>query len=412
MKTYIKLALYSLKKNPFFSFIILFGISITIMMIMFVGSLLETGYGNNGIYKDIDKVLIAQQLIVKRTEKNGYSSSGFSYSTFKDYFSKMKTPEVMSVSTMGFSGNLYYENFALKVQRMSIDQNFISIFPLQFIIGRSFTQEDLEQKRKVIILSEEIANSLFGNEDPLGKKVKTSSDYYKVIGIVKGVNKMKRQVSADIYTPVNLFARDNEDWHKFLGEHTLLMKFEDSDAMVNGQKEFQDILKTMPINKQLNEESLQAKFLTEKAWLFSNMLDIEDEKLFYVYLSLIAFFIMLIPALSLINLNITRTSERSAEMGIRKSFGASSSDLLKQLIIENIFTTLIGGVIGTVLTFIIVQLFNKYGWIGENFNLEINFTLLLYGLICTLFFSLLSGFYPALKISNFGIINSLKNDKQ
>ncbi|WP_281615899.1 ABC transporter permease [Flammeovirga sp. SubArs3] len=412
MKTYIKLAWYSLKKNPFFSFIILFGISITIMIVMFVGSILETGYGSNGIYKDIDQVLIAPQLKVKRTEGNGWSNSGFSYSAFKDYFSKMKTPEVMSVTMNHWYTNLYYKDLGLDVQRMSIDNNFTKIFPLQFIIGRPFSFEDLEQRKKLVIISKYVADNIFGTEDPLNKKIKIQSEYYEVIGVIEDVNKMRRQATADVYTPLDIYQKENTDWHRFLGNNTMLMKFKDKDSMEAGQDEFQHIISLLPINKEHNEESMSAKFLTEKAWLFYHMLEIEDEKLFGVYLSLIAFFVMLIPALSLINLNITRTSERTAEMGIRKSFGASSLDLLYQLLMENIFTTLIGGFIGVLLTFVVIYLFNTYGWIGNNFNLEINFQLLIYGLGCTLFFSLMSGFYPALKISNFGIISSLKNDKQ
>ncbi|MBB6460485.1 ABC transporter permease [Flammeovirga kamogawensis] len=416
MKTYLKLAWHSLLKNPFFSFIILFGISITIMVVLFVGSLLDTGYGSHGVYKNIDRILIAPQLTVKRTGKKGISNSGFSYKAYKDHISKMTTPIVMGVTKNQWRNNLYYKDLSLsKISCKSIDENFTKIFPLEFIIGRPFTKEDLDERRKVVIITEGIAESLFNKEeDALGKKIKTSSEVYEIVGVVKNVNEMRRQAGADIYIPLNIYLKENEDWHVFLGSSTIFMKFDDKEDMIAGQEEFQQIMNSMPIDSQKNEEKLSAKILTEKGWLIDNMLDIEEEKLFYVYLSLIAFFVMFIPALSLINLNITRTSERTAEMGIRKAFGASSTDLFKQLIIENVFTTFIGGVIGTILTFFVIYLFNTYNLIGfgNNYDLEINFTLLIYGVFCTLFFSILSGFYPALKIANFGIIHSLKNDKQ
>ncbi|WP_044201970.1 ABC transporter permease [Flammeovirga sp. OC4] len=412
MITYIKLAWYSLKRNPFFSFIILFGISMTIMVVMFIGSILDTSYGANGIYKDIDNILIAQNLKVIRSGENGYSNSSYSYHAYKDYFSKMKTPEVSSISMSHWFANVYYKELGKKVSREDIDHNFTKIFPLDFIKGRAFTLEDLEQRKQVAIITDQLANELFGDEEPLGKKIKTKSRYFEVIGVVKKENKLRRRAFADIYTPYNIHQKPDQEWHVFLGSSIFYMKFKNQEDLVRGQNEFQEIVASLPIDASKNEVKNEAKALTEKALLFWNMLDVDDERMFNVYLSIIAFICMFIPALSLINLNITRISERTSEMGIRKAFGASSSDLLKQLLVENVFTTLIGGVIGMIMTFGVVSLFNHYSWMGEDERLEIHFILLVYGFVCTLFFSILSGFYPALKISNFGIISSLKNDKQ
>jgi putative ABC transport system permease protein len=118
-------------------------------------------------------------------------------------------------------------------------------------------------------------------------------------------------------------------------------------------------------------------------------------------------FIMLLPALNLININVSRIMERSSEIGVRKAFGASSKVLVWQFIVENIILTLLGAIIALVLSFIILQVINNSNLI-PNLTVSINFTVLLYSLLACLFFGLISGVYPAWRMSRLQIVNALK----
>jgi putative ABC transport system permease protein len=112
-------------------------------------------------------------------------------------------------------------------------------------------------------------------------------------------------------------------------------------------------------------------------------------------LGLFALFVMLLPTLNLVNVNITRIMERSSEIGVRKAFGASSRTLVYQFIVENLILTFLGG-------------HNRRGTIGSghvfhqpcqfiaNLTLRLNFTVLGYALLTCIFFGLLSGVYPGL----------------
>jgi putative ABC transport system permease protein len=118
-------------------------------------------------------------------------------------------------------------------------------------------------------------------------------------------------------------------------------------------------------------------------------------------------FIMLLPALNLININISRIMERSSEIGVRKAFGASSKVLVWQFIIENIILTFLGAVIAIILSFIILQVINNTDLI-PNLVVSINFTVLLYSLIACLLFGLVSGVFPAWRMSRLQIVTALK----
>jgi len=116
---------------------------------------------------------------------------------------------------------------------------------------------------------------------------------------------------------------------------------------------------------------------------------------------------MLLPTLNLININISRIMERSSEIAVRKAFGASSRTLVWQFIVENIILTIFGAVIGVLGSFVIIQVINSSDLI-PNIHLTINFTVLFYALIACFVFGLLSGVYPAWRMSRMQVVTALK----
>jgi putative ABC transport system permease protein len=116
---------------------------------------------------------------------------------------------------------------------------------------------------------------------------------------------------------------------------------------------------------------------------------------------------MLLPTLNLVNINVTRILERSSEIGVRKAFGASSKTLVYQFIVENLILTFLGGLIGIVLSIIILQIINSADLIA-NLELSLNFTVLSIALLICLVFGLLSGVYPAWRMSKLNVVNALK----
>jgi putative ABC transport system permease protein len=114
-----------------------------------------------------------------------------------------------------------------------------------------------------------------------------------------------------------------------------------------------------------------------------------------------------VPLTNLVNLNIGRIIDRSAEIGVRKAFGANNNNILVQIITENIVLTLIGGALGLTITIVIMHFANTYKWIGE-LHLIINFTVFLLSLFVTLVFGILSGYLPAMKMAKSSIVESIK----
>jgi putative ABC transport system permease protein len=116
---------------------------------------------------------------------------------------------------------------------------------------------------------------------------------------------------------------------------------------------------------------------------------------------------MLLPAINLINLINSRIMERASEIGIRKAFGASSSVLTQQFIVENVILTLFGGILSIVLAGLFMHYFNQNDMLAYA-RLSINWKVLLVAVVCSVVLGLLSGVYPAWRMSKLNVADVIR----
>jgi putative ABC transport system permease protein len=112
----------------------------------------------------------------------------------------------------------------------------------------------------------------------------------------------------------------------------------------------------------------------------------------------LALLFVLLPTVNLVNINVSRIMERASEIGIRKAFGASSRTLVGQFVVENIMLTMAGGLIGLLLAVFVLRAINTSGIIPYA-QLTVNGRVFLYGLALAAIFGVISGVYPAWRMS-------------
>jgi putative ABC transport system permease protein len=125
------------------------------------------------------------------------------------------------------------------------------------------------------------------------------------------------------------------------------------------------------------------------------------------FLSALALLFVLVPTVNLININISRIMERASEIGVRKAFGARSRTLVGQFLIENILLTLVGSLIGFVLSLLTLRAITQSG-VFTYAHFSLNPRVFVYGIVAALAFGLLSGVYPAWRMSRLNPVDALK----
>jgi putative ABC transport system permease protein len=116
---------------------------------------------------------------------------------------------------------------------------------------------------------------------------------------------------------------------------------------------------------------------------------------------------MSLPAINLVNINLSRILERSGEIGVRKAFGASRSALVGQFVIENVLLCLVGGAIGLVLSWAVLSAIGAGGLIPYA-KFTLNPRIFASGLLLATFFGVLSGVYPAWRMSRMHPVQALR----
>ena len=121
-------------------------------------------------------------------------------------------------------------------------------------------------------------------------------------------------------------------------------------------------------------------------------------------LTIIVILFLILPVINIVNINLCRMGERASEIGVRKAFGASSIVLIGQFVAENFILTFIGGILGVFVSIGAIHILNATG-LGSFF---FYYRMFLVGLAAIFVFNLLSGGYPAWRMSRFHPVDAFR----
>jgi putative ABC transport system permease protein len=413
LSNYIKIAWKVLLRHPFYTFITLFGISLTLTVLMVITSFLDHLFGSHYPETKRNKTLYIGMVIQTDSARTSISSGPATFSFLNKYAKSLKTPDkVTIVSNFSFS-NTYVNGKRIKLNTKYTDAEFWDVTDFKFLEGKPYNDQNIRNGDHVAVITDALKDQYFekGDENVVGKNIEIENINYKVIGVVKGSPPTRVYTYSDIYFPYTA-PKSNYENKGIRGRYIALLLGKNESDLDEMESEFDSGIARIPKSEIADVKRFPVLIIKADRYFdhFLNSLARDETQKFFFYaiVGLVLLMLMGLPAINLVNVNVSRILERASEIGVRKAFGAPSKALLWQFIIENVFITLIGGVFALIFSFGIVQMINSSGWIAYA-DLTINFTVFLISILVCLFFGLLSGVLPAFRMSRLKIVDALKS---
>ncbi|QHL85995.1 FtsX-like permease family protein [Nibribacter ruber] len=330
--------------------------------------------------------------------------------TLKESFPEVETS--LRILMQPWDGQTLVENGNKRIYEkggLDADPTFFEVFPHTFISGSP--EKALDDPYSVVI-SDKFAEKVFGTTNAAGKRVIIDKETFLVKGVFE--SNPKFHLPINFIRSLKRFGFNSErmsswGWQQFY-TYIKLKKGASPDALL---AKFRAVT-----IKQIDDESnkphdylpyfqpLQQVHLYSASFKFDQVL--RGNITYVKALSIIAVFILLIACFNFVNLATAKSLQRAKEVGVRKTIGASRSQLMFQFLAETLLITLISVIIAAALTSLFLPALNDFTEKEMTFNVFTSPTLMLILLVLVIVVGVLAGLYPAIILSGFKPVNVLK----
>lgn len=403
----IQMAFDSLKANKLRSFLTLLGIVIGVMTVIGMVSIIQ-GL-NRAVLSELESA--GSDLIMIR--KNDPIQMGRLSEeerqrkdlTFEDALAIEKECSLVKEVAVKLVAD-YFQEIPVKYQNIKSQDSFIfgmnEKWPQVISVylpeeGRFLTESDITHRTKVCVLGSELAETLFPHTDPLEKEIMVGPEKFTVVGILQKKGSIFGQ------------SKDN-----FVGiPITALMKYfpynlsELEIIAIPRKHGYIQETKDQIINLLRRRRKVGFGKSNDFAiYTQDTFINLYNQLTGTVYLVMIAISSigLLVGGIGVMNIMLVSVTERTREIGIRKAVGARSSDILKQFMIEAIFLTGTGGVIGVIVGFAIALLVKA----ATPLPASVSLWSVVLGLFVSISVGLFFGIFPAQKAAKLDPIISLR----
>lgn len=407
-RNYLLTAWKVFMRRKLFTAINLLCIVLTLVVLMVVTALLQNTFYPTGVEGRSERFVQMIMVESTHTDKGGRRQGTLGYKLIDQYLKPLKHAEVVSAAGFPMSVSVYQQDRVSDLMMRHTDAEYWQILDFTVLQGRLYNNEDVEQGRMVAVLNQSTARKLFPGQSYLGQKFSANGQMFTVIGVVQ--DEMHINAYSDIWAPVT--SQPSSDYKsKLFGGFSALMLARSPDDLPALKKEIMQVATTVQYDDptRFNRTRMwgDSKLSLFARTLLSDQTEDGGATKFLTGIVVLMMLFMTLPALNLINLNVGRIMERSSEIGVRKAFGATSRQLVAQLVLENVLLCLIGGAIGLVLAAGVLWWLEGSGLIPY-LQVNLNLAVFGYGLLITLVFGVLSGVIPAWKMSRLAPVHALK----
>jgi putative ABC transport system permease protein len=293
------------------------------------------------------------------------------------------------------SGDVVLDN----AQVIGVSSNYGEIENLSIAEGRFITPADEEHRSEVAFIGADLAEKFFPNVDPIGKTVRSETHTYEVIGVGTRIGSaLGRSKDNYMLLPLSTYLKG---WHKPNDSLAVFVQAPNAESMQSAQEEARMLFRAwrhIPYNSEDNFAILGSDSIMA-VWhqLTGNLA--------FVAMALVSVFLV-VGGIVIMNIMLASVTERTREIGLRRSLGARKQHILLQFLTESSLLAAVGGLIG-ILTSLVIVLFVKTAF---SFPMDMPISAVVLSLVLATAVGLFFGIFPAMRAAKLDPIEALRAD--
>jgi putative ABC transport system permease protein len=405
LKNYFTVAWRHLTKNRAYSIINIAGLATGMAIALLIGLWIADEFNYDHWFPNHKR--LARGMITESSQGNYYTGDIVSvamgqafHDQYKDLFSK-------TAQTGFINDNLVsHDTKVVSAHTLWAQKDFPTMLGLPILRGSGTAFAD----PSTALISQDLATALFGSQDPIGQTIRIASQIpLRVGGVFADIPQNTSFTGLKVLMPwqnqANGYLNSNTDFD----DHNGFLYVELQPGITAEQASARVRLVTTPHIHETREESLVYPF--DKGHLnndFDHGIPTGSGAIRFVWLfGLIGGFVLLLACINFMNLSTARSEKRAKEVGIRKTVGSRTSNLIIQFLSESILVALISLVLAIILTAAALPFFNDLA--AKDMHIPYANPIFWYSVIAfALFTGLLAGGYPAFYLSKFKPVKVLK----
>lgn len=293
------------------------------------------------------------------------------------------------------SGVLTYENISLSASLKGGGVGSFDVNGLKLEEGRIYDEDEVLNSDSVALIDQNTKNSIFKNDDPIGKIILFNKKPLRIIGVLqKDDFKMGDSSTLKIYAPYTTVL------NKITGDKFISSVTAKVNEGVNAQ------IAEKSLSELLEIKHGKKDFFTRNSDSIKQTIE-ETISTMRLLISSIAVVSLVVGGIGVMNIMLVSVTERTKEIGIKMAIGARQSNILQQFLIEAVLLCLIGGAIGIVLSYAIGYIFNNF---LNGFSMIFSNGSIVLALVTSMAIGIIFGYMPAKNASKLNPIDALSRE--